>query len=188
MWIPVSLLVVVIALWAARRYVRPRLPLVTTAQASIGVGANRDGALAAEGIVSCPAPLLSPLTQRPCLYYKVTVVRNTLDATGRPIAEVVDVQSAASPFTINDGSGPVWVDASKGGDFQVETHREVTEADAPGSERLLRMVHRDQSDVVYHVEEEVLPSVSKIFVAGRVEGGAISHFPDCRLIVRALSA
>ena len=74
------------------------------------------GAISAEGDVSVPKPLISPVTKTECLYYELKVVGTWKDGDSTKSKTYV-VEKIAAGFTLDDGSGPVPVDASQGGDF-----------------------------------------------------------------------
>lgn len=158
-------------------------PLVSTGDAaSKGAQvASPKGAISAQGNVVCPQPLISPVTGTPCLYYQLRCKAEWKQGEATKSKEILDEKRAAQ-FTIDDGSGPVVVDASKGGDF--EPTRRKTETKATG---LLGGI--TGADVVFGnyrvsagpfalgtkftVEEEVLPVVPRAYACGRAEGGAI---------------
>ncbi|AKV01440.1 Sporulation domain protein [Labilithrix luteola] len=158
-------------------------PLVSTGDAaSKGAQvASPKGAISAQGNVVCPQPLISPVTGTPCLYYELRCKAEWKQGDTTKSKEVLDEKRAAH-FTIDDGTGPVVVDASKGGDF--EPSRTKTETKATG---LLGGI--TGADVVFGnyrvsagpfalgtkftVEEEVLPVVPRVYACGRAEGGAI---------------
>lgn len=83
------------------------------------------GLMSTQGTVVPPAQaLLSPCSKTPCLYYEVDIKRNyekteqTQDGTktSKGSSNVETVKDGAT-FGLDDGSGQVMVDASKGGDF-----------------------------------------------------------------------
>jgi hypothetical protein len=79
--------------------------------------ADSKGAVSAEGDVRCAAPLTSPVTGTPCLYYELRVVGEWKEGDAKKSQEYVDEKRAAE-FAIDDGSGPVQILAGKGGDFE----------------------------------------------------------------------
>lgn len=74
------------------------------------------GAISAEGDVNCPKILISPVTKTECIYYELKVEGSWKDGDSRKSKTYVEEKVAAG-FTLDDGSGPVPVDASQGGDF-----------------------------------------------------------------------
>lgn len=79
--------------------------------------AGDKGAISVEGDVTCEEPLLSPITKSECLYYELSVVAEWKAGEKNEKLSVLNEKQAA-PFTLDDGSGPVAVDASGGGDFE----------------------------------------------------------------------
>ncbi len=80
--------------------------------------AGEKGAISTEGNVVAGQLLTSPVTHSPCLYYevKVTATWKTGDSSH---TETITSEKIAAPFGVDDGSGMVQVDASKGGDFEL---------------------------------------------------------------------
>ena len=87
--------------------------------------ANPKGGISAEGNVSCPQPIVSPVTGTTCLYYEVKVTAKWKDGDTQKEKEVGKEKRAAQ-FSIDDGTGPVWVDAREGGDFEPDQVKEET--------------------------------------------------------------
>jgi len=79
--------------------------------------ASPKGALSLEGDVLCESLLVSPVTGTECLYYELKVVGTWKDGDNTRTKDYVDEKSAAV-FSLDDGSGPVPVRASNGGDFE----------------------------------------------------------------------
>ena len=86
--------------------------------------AGPKGQISAQGAVACAQPLVSPITGQPCLYFRVKCTGRWKDGDTQK-SKVVDEQKMAASFSIDDGSGPVFVDAREGGDFDpTQTKRE----------------------------------------------------------------
>ncbi|HEY3355599.1 MAG TPA: GIDE domain-containing protein [Polyangia bacterium] len=79
--------------------------------------ANAKGAISVEGALQCAEPLLAPVTGTPCLYYELTVVGSWKEGDTTHSKEYLKDRRAAA-FAVDDGTGPVPVDASQGGDFE----------------------------------------------------------------------
>jgi len=75
------------------------------------------GAVSVQGQVICQNPLISPVTQTPCLYYEVTVVGKWKEGDSTKNKTYVEEKQAAA-FSLDDGTGPVSIVAPKGGDFE----------------------------------------------------------------------
>jgi hypothetical protein len=78
-----------------------------------------------EGNVKCMALVKAPLSGADCLYWEYKAVgkwvEESKDSQGNVsrTTRTEDIQSmkAATPFMVDDGSGPVGIDASQGGNF-----------------------------------------------------------------------
>lgn len=81
--------------------------------------AGEKGAISVQGDVQCPQPLLSPVTGTPCLYYELSVVGTWKEGDQEKSKDYVK-EKVAAPFALDDGSGSIPVDASKGGDFDLK--------------------------------------------------------------------
>jgi hypothetical protein len=91
-------------------------PLVSTGDASARGAevANPKGSISAQGRLICQQPLVSPVTGKQCIYYRVKVTEVTKSGDETKEKTIEDVKMAAQ-FALDDGSGPVWIDATKGG-------------------------------------------------------------------------
>lgn len=132
-------------------------------------------------------PLLSPLGERECLYYKMTVKRQyeeeyyTKDSEGRERlqtrrgSEVMSTESDHCDFMLDDGSGEVQVQLV-GADFDglVETVDRFEPGHEGGSIRMggwslsVRSVGRGRRTLGYQYEEHVLPFGPQLTVIGEV--------------------
>lgn len=95
-----------------------KAPLVPTGDAARGAGAA-NGRVSVEGRVACAPPLLSPVTQTPCVYYELKVIGSWKDGDATKTKDYVH-EKVAAPFSVDDGSGPVAIDASQGGDMDMK--------------------------------------------------------------------
>jgi hypothetical protein len=152
--------------------------------------ASPKGALSAQGRVVCAQPLVSPVTGTPCLYYRLRVTAMWKDGNVEKKKEFTDERMAAT-FAIDDGSGPVHVDARKGGDFEPTQVKDETKgtgllggitgkeimfgnyAVSPGALSL---------GTKYNVREEVLPLQPSLYVCGKAAQGALAS-PEWRSLI-----
>jgi hypothetical protein len=138
--------------------------------------ANPKGGISAEGNVSCPQPLTSPVSGTMCLYYELTVTAQWKDGDTTKTKELTKEKRAAQ-FAIDDGTGPVWVDAREGGDFEPQQ----TKSETKGTGLLGGITGQDlmfgnyrvstgmlSLGTKYTVEEKVLPAVPRIYACGKV--------------------
>ncbi|MBI3183258.1 MAG: hypothetical protein HYZ28_14060 [Myxococcales bacterium] len=175
-----------------------KAPFVKTGDASSKGDsvAGEKGALSAEGTVQCGQPLTSPVTGTPCLYYELKVVGSWKEGDQNRSKDYVDEKRAAD-FTVDDGSGIVKVDASKGGDFDPlektfdETKKEGFLADLKGAvgkgkpimfgQYAFQNPPMSQADK-FTCTEKVLKVQPKLFVLGKHEGGKITS-PNWRSLI-----
>jgi hypothetical protein len=115
------------------------------------------GQICVQGAVICDSPLYSPVTNRPCLYYRVRRV-----AVFGTIERLIEERCFAAPFAIDDGSGRAWIDARNGGELEpLQSSRSQTTS---------------PEGHVYRVEEQVLPLCRSLFVCGKIsDEGVVAH-------------
>ncbi len=121
----VFVLFVALLAWAGfgvQKYKAGRLaktPLVDTGEAAEqGDEVSGDkGAISVEGTVEHDELLTSPVTGTKCLYYELDVDAEWKAGESSESKKIMDEKEAVA-FTLDDGSGPVPVDASEGGDFE----------------------------------------------------------------------
>jgi hypothetical protein len=153
-------------------------PFVKTGEAASKgtAAANPKGAISAEGNVSCAQPLQSPVSGKTCLFYEVKVTASWKDGETHKTKEIAKERRAAQ-FAIDDGSGPVWVDAREGGDF--EPQEEMSQTKTPNllggitGQDLMFGQYRVSTGMLsmgtkYQVEEKILPAVPRLYACGKV--------------------
>jgi hypothetical protein len=96
-------------------------PFVKSGEVSPSKAGDK-GAISTEGKVVAPQLLTSPVTGTPCLYYDV-VVNAQWKVGDSSHTQRVSEEKQATPFGVDDGSGPAWIDANKGGDFDFKSFR-----------------------------------------------------------------
>jgi hypothetical protein len=153
-------------------------PFVKTGEAAQKgtAAANPKGMISAEGNVECPQPIVSPVSNTTCLFFEIKVTAEWKDGDTTKTKELSKEKQAAR-FAINDGTGPVWVDAREGGDFEPEQNK--TETKSTGliggitGQDLVFGNYRISPGILnmgtkYRVEEKVLPAVPRLYVCGKV--------------------
>lgn len=156
-------------------------PLVGTGQASQGQGAGPKGQISAQGRVVCQQPLVSPVTGTPCLYYKIKTEAHWKSGNENK-SKTIDEQKVAAQFALDDGSGPVWVDAREGGDFDTKSHNEEKSTGLIGGitgQDLIFGNYRVSTGMMslgtkYVVREEVLPIAANLYACGKTANGSIA--------------
>lgn len=161
-------------------------PLAKTGEVAArgAAAAGPKGAVSVEGNVVCQQPLLAPMSGTPCLYYTIKCTARWKDGDENKTKEI-DKQKAAAQFAIDDGSGPVWIDAREGGDFEPTASKSQTRGTGlmggiVGGDVVFGN-YRVQTGMLsmgteYQVQEEVLAVEPKLYVCGKVadQGGAIT--------------
>lgn len=165
-----------------------KTPFVPTGEATHAGKADSKGTISVQGTVECPQQLLSPVTGTPCLYYELKVVGTWKDGDTTKSKDYVTDKIAAS-FAVNDGSGPVPIDASHGGDFDLqktfnETKKEGFFADlknAVGTPKPIMFGKYafanpplSKADK-FECTEMILPLFAQAFVLGKAEQGVITR-------------
>jgi E3 Ubiquitin ligase len=158
--------------------------------------AGNKGAVSVEGNVQCNQPLVSPVTGTPCLYYKVKVVGSWKEGDSTKSKDYYQDEQAVG-FALDDGSGPVPVDARKGGDFDLdkkydETKKEGFFADIKNAVGLKEPIvfgnfafQNPPMSVAdkFNCTEYVLPVHPRLFVLGKHDSGVITSPSWTSLII-----
>jgi hypothetical protein len=175
-----------------------KAPYVKTGEAARqgGAVAGPRGALSAEGNVTCDAPLTAPASGTPCLYYELKVEGFWKDGDSTKSKDYVDEKQAAI-FAVDDGSGPVEILASGGGDFDMEetfseTKKEGFLADLKGAVGKGKPITFGQYAFEnppmskankFKCTEHVLKVHPRLYVLGKTEGRAIGSPSWTSLII-----
>lgn len=138
--------------------------------------AGAKGAVSAQGHVACPVPVHAPFSGVPCLYYEIRCTARWKDGDTHK-SKVVDEQKVAAQFTIDDGSGPVGIDAREGGDFEpTQKKSEIKGTGLIGGLTGTDLEfgnYRVSTPILdvgtkYEVEEVLLPLVPTLYACGRI--------------------
>jgi len=146
--------------------------------------AGPKGQISAQGNVMCPQPLIAPFSGQPCLYYRIKCTAHWKVGDTHK-SKVLDDQKMAAQFSIDDGSGAVWIDAREGGDFEPSQRKSETRGTGllggvTGTELMFGhyRVNTPMLDIgtKYEVEEDIMPVVPRVYACGKVadQGGAIA--------------
>ncbi len=149
------------------------------------------GAMSTEGKVIAPAQqLLSPCTQQPCLAYEVKVerlwekVETTQDGTKTVKgSDTLDTLKGGSVFSVDDGSGAVQIDVSKGADFDNFKDGFKKELNGRGWASQIQfgelsydvpvISDSEKYTIGFKATEKYVPAEGSLFVLGKIEGGKI---------------
>jgi E3 Ubiquitin ligase len=158
--------------------------------------AGQKGAVSVEGNVGCPQPLVSPVTGTPCLYYKVKVVGSWKEGDSTKSKDYYTDEQAVG-FNLDDGSGPVPIDARKGGDLDLdkkydETKKEGFFADIKNAVGMKEPIvfgnfafQNPPMSVAdkFNCTEYVLPVHPRLYVLGKHDSGVITSPSWTSLII-----
>ncbi|MDP1920313.1 MAG: GIDE domain-containing protein [Myxococcales bacterium] len=149
------------------------------------------GAMSTEGKVIAPAQqLLSPCTQQPCLAYEVKVerlwekVETTQDGTKTVKgSDTLDTLKGGAVFSVDDGSGAVQIDVSKGADFDNFKDGFKKELNGRGWASQIQfgelsydvpvISDSEKYTIGFKATEKYVPAEGSLFVLGKIEGGKI---------------
>jgi hypothetical protein len=157
--------------------------------------ADLRGMISAEGKVVEPLPLRAPCSRRPSVYFEVRVYRHW-EKTGPPLGDKRDKSGKTTTgrdevatrwtgglFQIDDGSGPVSIDARRGAECDlVKNHEQRIEVDGEEPGELvfgeLRMPTPTRTPdgtttIAFSVVEHVLDAEGVVYACGRLQGGVI---------------
>ncbi len=152
------------------------------------VSSDPKGLISTEGkVVPPPQHLLSPCTQTPCLAYEVKISRKwekwetTQDGNKKVNGTATqETLKGGAIFGLDDGSGVVMVDATKGGDF--DTFKKNFENQTGDRSMLMfgkleyprPVISGDDYTTAWTCEEKVVPLSGHYFALGKLEGANIT--------------
>ncbi len=149
------------------------------------------GALSTEGKVNPPAQqLLSPCSKTPCLYYEVKIERlyekeeKTQDGWKTVKgSSTLDTLKGGAVATLDDGTGAIPVDFSKGGDFDNFKAGYKKELNGRGWSSNIQfgelsydipvISSSDGHTIGFKATERFIPVEGNLFVLGKIESGKI---------------
>ncbi|WP_394848778.1 E3 ubiquitin ligase family protein [Pendulispora brunnea] len=162
-------------------------PLVRTgdaAQRGAQVAAS-NGAISVQGSVFCQQPLSSPVTRTGCLHYSISAEARWKEGDQERSQTLAGIQQTAH-FAVDDGSGPVWIDATRGGDFETTSYSEIKEPGMFTSELVFGDYRISTSSVPsgarFEVRETVLPLVPQLYACGVTATHSIAA-PEWRSLI-----
>ena len=149
------------------------------------------GAISTEGQVVPPAtPLLSPASKQPCLAYELKIerlwekVETTQDGTKTVKgSDTLDTIKGGAVFGLDDGSGAIQVDVSKGADFDNLKEGYKKELNGRGWASQIQfgeyaydvpvISDSEKYTIGFKATEKYVPVEGKLFVLGKLEGASI---------------
>jgi hypothetical protein len=153
--------------------------------------ASPRGAISVEGAVHCAEPVIAPMSGEACLWYHLTSKVSWKDGdTDR--SKDLDDQKVAAAFSVDDGSGAVFVEASEGGDFEPTRSRKESKkvgllAGIKGTDlqfgRYTITTGIGSMEETYEVEETYLPLQPRLYVCGKATDRNVIASPDWRQLL-----
>ncbi len=145
------------------------------------------GLVSCEGAIQVQQPIYAPCSGKPCVYYEVEVERlweKTVQTENGLKTEKgksnVSTNKTGSVFWINDGSGPVGVDAQKDVDVDLEKSFEQTQNVSWGDIVFgnfrvhVPAHHGDQRTTGIKATEKIVNAQGNLFVMGKQAGPTVT--------------
>jgi hypothetical protein len=159
-------------------------PFVKTGEAASNPqAANAKGSISVEGQIACQQPLRGPQSGQPCIYFEYKLeeehTKSKLTERGTETTKewrVVSEQKQGTAFTIDDGSGPVWVQIADKVDADLQTSFSgMPGTGAGGSVGGLAagLAVAALSGGRLRATEKIIPAQGKLFALGKHEQGRI---------------
>jgi hypothetical protein len=145
------------------------------------------GTVSTEGAIQVQQPLVAPCSGKPCIYYEIKVERNWEKQVNTENGvktekgwSTVSTSEQGSQFFVNDGSGPVGVDAREKVDTDLtksfEQMQNVSYGDLVFGQYSVHVPYHggDERTVGIRAIEKILPAEGNVFVMGKLAGGNIT--------------
>ncbi len=149
--------------------------------------ADAKGTVSCEGAIQVQQPLVAPCSGKPCVYYEIKVERmwektvNTENGTKTEKGtSTVSTTEQGSQFYVNDGSGPVGIDAREKVDTDLtksfEQAQNVSYGDLVFGQYSVHVPYSggDERTTGIRAIEKILPAEGNLFVMGKLAGGVIT--------------
>lgn len=148
--------------------------------------ADGKGNISAEGSVAAEPALIAPCSEKECVYYEIKVERlwekrvqtenGTKTEKGK---DTLETEWRGQTFSLDDGSGPVTVDAREKVTGDLEKSFSETKSASSGTVKFgkyevnVSSSSGDKKTTGIKTTEMMIPSSGNLFVMGKLEGGAI---------------
>ncbi|MFI5298538.1 MAG: GIDE domain-containing protein [Polyangiales bacterium] len=148
--------------------------------------AGPKGDCSVEGNVVVQQPLVAPCSGKPAIYYEIVVKRKwekyvtTEDGQKKETgSETVSTVKQAASFTVDDGSGPIAIDARQDVDADTVQSFKQEQKGVIGQIMFGQFTANvppggDKHTTAVEVIETILPPEGKLFVMGKLAGGQIT--------------
>lgn len=153
--------------------------------------ATPKGAISVEGAVQCAAPVTAPVSGQPCLWYHLKATVSWKDGEESKSKELEN-QKVAAAFSVDDGSGAVFIEASEGGDFEPTQSKKDSKkvgliAGIKGTDLTFGSYTISTGigsmEETYEVEEEYMPLQPRLYVCGKATERGVITSPDWRQLL-----
>jgi len=149
--------------------------------------ADAKGTVSCEGAMVVQQPLTAPCSGKPCVYYEIELVRHwektVMTENGAKTEKgtaSISTNKQGSQFWLNDGSGPVGVDAREDLDCELdksfEQMQNISWGDVVFGQWRGHVPHdsSDRRTVGVKAVEKIVPAQGNLFVLGRLVAGNIT--------------
>ena len=149
--------------------------------------ADAKGTISCEGAMVVQQPLMAPCSGKPCVYYEIELIRSWEKSVQTENGlktekgtDSISTNKQGSQFGVNDGSGPVGVDARSDFDCEMEKSFEQMQNVSYGDVvfgQYRANVPYDSSDkrtLGIKAVEKLVPAQGNIFVMGKLVAGYIT--------------
>ena len=149
--------------------------------------ADAKGTVSCEGAIAVQQPLLAPCSGKPCIYYEIELIRSwekhVRTENGMKTEKgttSISTNKTGSQFHLNDGSGPVGVDARADVNCDLEKSFEQMQNVAYGDvvfgqyRTHVPPDHGDRNSLGVKAVEKIIPAQGNLFVMGKLVGGVIT--------------
>lgn len=143
---------------------------------------DASGNISCEGTVQVQAPAFAPVSGKPCLYYEVELIQewSKMVTTEDGVKEekgrsTLSTSKSGAIFYVNDGSGPIGVDARNGMDVDLDKSFEQEQAMSFGDVQFGQFrahvppAGEGKSGRSIKVIEKIVPADGRMFVLGRLD-------------------
>jgi hypothetical protein len=149
--------------------------------------ADAKGRVSAEGNMLVQQPLTAPCTNTPCVYYELEIERqwekSVLTENGTKTEKgwsTITTQKNGAAFHIDDGSGPVGIDARA--DVDSPGMQQTYKGPPPGGQGLgilanlvtNAIFNNEERTIGYRATEKLIPAQGRVFAMGKLAGGYIT--------------
>jgi hypothetical protein len=155
----------------------------TVEAASNPQAGDAKGTVSVEGQIACQQPLRGPQSGQPCIYFHYKLEeefeKSTLTEQGTKTTKewkVINEVKQGTAFTIDDGTGPVWVQITDGVD--ADLHQSFSGMPGTGgggsaAQAAMGMVAAAMTGGKLRATEKILHAQGKLFVLGKLDQGRI---------------